>query len=66
MLKHSGLRNGRIGFGTLPTQAPFGNSSILGIPIDHCLAGDEIDVLEFRTGPTLGSDHRPVIVDIAF
>lgn len=66
MLKQSGLHDSRLGFGPLPTQAPFGSFCILGIPIDHCLVGEEIDVLDSRTGPALGSDHRPLIVDIAF
>lgn len=35
------------------------------IPIDHVLLSKEFCALATRVGPTLGSDHSPVIVEIA-
>jgi endonuclease/exonuclease/phosphatase (EEP) superfamily protein YafD len=36
----------------------------LGIRIDHCLYSPQWNVIATRTGPELGSDHLPVIVDL--
>ena len=36
----------------------------LGIRIDHCLASREWSRIDVRTGPSLGSDHRPLIADL--
>jgi endonuclease/exonuclease/phosphatase (EEP) superfamily protein YafD len=35
----------------------------LGIPIDHCLASSDMSVAAFATGPAMGSDHFPIIID---
>jgi len=35
-----------------------------GLRIDHCLHSEHWDVIATRTGPELGSDHLPVIVDL--
>ena len=37
----------------------------LGIPIDQCLVSRGIQVANVRTGNDVGSDHLPLIVDLA-
>ena len=59
----TGLTNTRRGFGAIPTwprQLPFGR-----IPIDHCLVSPHFAVLDTRRGPNIGSDHLPLIVELA-
>jgi endonuclease/exonuclease/phosphatase (EEP) superfamily protein YafD len=63
LVRESGLRDTRAGFGiqaSWPTQIP-----PLGIPLDHCLVSPELVVLDRRLGPAVGSDHRPVILELA-
>ena len=60
--KDSGLRNARQGLGVMPTYET--KNMFKAIPIDHCLVSEEIQVLNMRVGPTLGSDHVPIIVDL--
>jgi endonuclease/exonuclease/phosphatase (EEP) superfamily protein YafD len=62
LIEATGLVDARYGFGILPswpTSLPFAM-----IPIDHCLVSSEFAVLDARTGPRVGSDHRPLIVDL--
>jgi endonuclease/exonuclease/phosphatase (EEP) superfamily protein YafD len=64
LLDRSGLCDSRAGFGV---QASFpASSSIMRIPIDHLLASCSVGVRERRIGTDVGSDHLPVIVDLAF
>ncbi|CBN54043.1 hypothetical protein OSCI_510002 [Kamptonema sp. PCC 6506] len=63
MVKTGGLRNARSGFGILPTWPT--NKPLLYIPIDHCLITKDIQVLNIRTGRKIGSDHLPLITDLA-
>jgi endonuclease/exonuclease/phosphatase (EEP) superfamily protein YafD len=59
----SGLRDSRKGFGlqtTWPDWMP-----LLRIPIDHIFVSHHIDVRERMVGPSLGSDHRPVLMSAA-
>lgn len=61
--RDSGLASaarGRGYLGTWPTRP-----SLFRIPIDHCLVSDGLQVQEIRTGPDIGSDHLPLLVDIA-
>ena len=60
--KNSRLRNTRQGFGVMPTYEP--KNLFKAIPIDHCLVSQEIKVVNMRVGPSLGSDHVPIIVDL--
>jgi len=64
LLARSGLIDTLRGRGYQPTWP--GHFVPLWIPLDHCLVSPDLTVLDRRIGPHLGSDHRPVIVDLAF
>lgn len=36
----------------------------MALPIDHALVGRAWRVLDFRVGPEIGSDHRPLVVRV--
>jgi hypothetical protein len=58
------LRDGRCGFGVLPTwpaACPW-----LGLPLDHCLVAGSVRVRACRIGPDLGGGHRPLIVELDY
>ncbi|MBN2377337.1 MAG: endonuclease/exonuclease/phosphatase family protein [Sedimentisphaerales bacterium] len=60
----SGLKDARQGFGiepTWPTMLP-----PLYIPIDQCFCSKNVKVINFKIGNRIGSDHLPLIVDLAF
>ena len=61
-IRQTGLKNARSGFGILPTW-PQG-APMLQIPLDHCLISSDIKVLDIRPGGNIGSDHRPLMVDL--
>jgi endonuclease/exonuclease/phosphatase (EEP) superfamily protein YafD len=63
LLRNSGLRDCRRGFGVLPSWPTF--FPLLSIPLDHCLVSQSIDVRGTRVGPTINSDHLPLVVDLA-
>lgn len=60
-LRRTGLRDTRIGFGRQPSW-PIG--SAYRIAIDHAFVTADLAVIDRRLGPSIGSDHRPVIVDL--
>jgi endonuclease/exonuclease/phosphatase (EEP) superfamily protein YafD len=63
LLRDSGLRDSRKGFGV---QASWPSPLLpLMIPIDHALVSDGVAVVDRRFGPRVGSDHLPLIVDVA-
>lgn len=63
-LEGAGLVNARRGFGVLPTW-PASFLYPLQIPIDHCyLGGSGFEIVGCRLGPEVGSDHRPLMVDV--
>lgn len=55
----SGLTNARKGFGIAPTWPLFFFPAM--IPIDHCLASNDIYVHDLTTASSIGSDHLPLI-----
>jgi endonuclease/exonuclease/phosphatase (EEP) superfamily protein YafD len=66
MIKISGLKNARQGFGVLPTQSSFSpNISWLSIPLDHCLVSDKIKVKNIKIVSNMGSDHLPLIIKLS-
>ncbi len=60
----SDLRNTGIGFGIQATYPATGNP-LIRIPIDHVFASSAFAVRSRTLGPATGSDHFPVIVDLA-
>ena len=63
LLVTGGLRNSQIGFGVQPSFAATSNP-LFRVPIDHLVHSDALVVRQRRLGPTLGSDHFPLIVDL--
>ena len=66
LVHDTGLVNARQGYGlfpTWPTYMPLRPFSML--PIDHCLVSSDIRVVHFQTGHKIGSDHLPLLVDLA-
>jgi endonuclease/exonuclease/phosphatase (EEP) superfamily protein YafD len=57
------LHSSRQGFGPQPSWPV--DSPLLQIPIDHCLVSPKIRVVNNRIGQDIGSDHYPVIADLA-
>jgi endonuclease/exonuclease/phosphatase (EEP) superfamily protein YafD len=39
-------------------------SSILRVPLDNCFVGGSLVVTNHHDGPDVGSDHRPLVVDL--
>lgn len=60
--RETGLINSGIGV-AWHTSWPARLPSLLRIPIDHCLHTPDLLVTSKRTGPYIGSDHLPLIVD---
>ncbi|MBI4341783.1 MAG: endonuclease/exonuclease/phosphatase family protein [Candidatus Omnitrophica bacterium] len=64
VLKVSGLRDSRLGFGLQPTWPAW--LAPLRIPIDHALVSPQLIVRRRRVGPHVGSDHLPVLVEVSW
>ncbi len=60
LVRDSGLRDSRQGFGIQPTWPSF--RKMLYTPIDHVLVSESVNVHERRVGPANGSDHHPVVM----
>lgn len=60
-LKSSGLHS------SAPPVSPtwLRHHPLFAIPIDHVLTGRDLAVAQRRVGPSLGSDHNPLVVEIA-
>lgn len=63
LLKRTGLIDSSKGRGFQPTWPNF--NPFLRIPIDQCLHSRDVAVLNKWIGRDVGSDHYPVIVDLA-
>ncbi len=61
LLRESGLRDSAQGRGVQPTWPVF--NPLLRIPLDHCLYGQGIGIVDRQVGPPTGSDHFPIIVE---
>ena len=72
LVDETGLVNTRKGFGILPTWPTSNNdfglpglaARLLAIPIDHCLVSPELQIVQTRALSSVGSDHRPIVVDL--
>jgi len=64
LLAATGLQDSALGFGVWPTW----NSALLpfGLNIDHVLVSDGVAVRNHQIGGDVGSDHFPVVVDLAY
>lgn len=64
-LKISGLRDSAQGRGPQATW-PTTTCPWMRIPLDHCFHSHDVRVISKRPGPPIGSDHLPLIIDVAF
>ncbi len=67
----SDLRDTQLGYGIQPTwptfwPCPWLRLPVPLIPIDHVLISRQFTVISQKTGPFVGSDHLPVIVELGF
>ncbi|HEX7476742.1 MAG TPA: endonuclease/exonuclease/phosphatase family protein [Polyangiales bacterium] len=65
LIERTGLLNAQLGFGLHPTWLPL-RDHWLGVPIDHCLHSPQLAITSFAQGPNLGSDHRPLLVQLGW
>lgn len=61
LVRTSPLRYADLRATTWPTGLP----RFLGIKIDHILLGNGCAVVDYKTGPMIGSDHLPVVATIS-
>ncbi|RMG72238.1 MAG: endonuclease/exonuclease/phosphatase family protein [Bacteroidetes bacterium] len=62
LCRETGLRDSRLGWGRQPSWRS--HWGIAGIDLDHVLVSPGIGVSGRTVGPPVGSDHRPVVVDL--
>lgn len=58
-----GLHNSQNGFGLQPSF-PTSSNLLLRVPIDHLVYSSSLEVVDRDLGPSLGSDHFPLVVDL--
>lgn len=63
LLREGRLANAAAGRGWQPTWPAFLPPA--GIQIDHLLLRGPVEALDFRRGPRLGSDHLPIVAELA-
>lgn len=64
LLRDGGMLDSQRGFGLQPSF-PATGPLVLRVAIDHLVHSPELVVLDRRLGPALGSDHFPLVVDLA-
>ena len=62
LLSDGDLANSQRGYGVAPTWEV---GRLWAVPIDHAVHGDDLVVVDRIVGPDLGSDHRPLLVEVA-
>lgn len=62
ILSISGLRDSSLGLGLRPTWKS--SNPMFAIPIDHILISQDLAVTSREIGPSLGSDHNPVVLSV--
>ncbi len=62
LIRKTGLKNTRRGYGVLPTWRLL--STLIQLPIDHILVSPSVYVNEIRVLDDIGSDHRPIVVEL--
>ena len=65
LVREGDLRNSQLGFG-LQVTFPADGFWLFRVPIDHLLHSGVISVRDRFTGPGLGSDHFPLVVDLQY
>ena len=65
VLSESGMVDARKGFGLLPSWPVWNLTPLLMLPLDHCFVSPDVRIVNIRTGPNVGSDHLPVIIDLS-
>lgn len=56
------LHDSQMGYGLNPTCDIYG---FLTAPVDYCLIPRRATATSYKVGPDIGSDHKPVVVDVA-
>lgn len=64
LIRRTRLRDSRHGLGIQPTWPSF-LPKVFRIPLDHCLVSPAVRVVDRRIGPHIGSDHLPILIDMA-
>ena len=64
LVRASGLRDSAQGRGVQTTWTWGLFDPFFRLPIDHCLLSPSIGLVDRQVGPDIGSDHRPLIIDL--
>lgn len=63
LLKHGQLLRAHPGWGVFATWQV--DQPWFSLPLDHCLVSPNLPIQRLEVGPDVGSDHRPLIVELA-
>lgn len=42
------------------------DTSIIKLPIDHCIVSQDLHIIKFQKGKNIGSDHTPILCEIGY